>query len=145
MADLDRRPLPEVRVDLEMIHQPTSAQDAKPHAALRAILSVQNSLDVGNTRSLVRNPDIEDLRHRCRVEDKFSSSASSVAEGVPRQFRDSSCYAGLVVALKTQKVANRWARCRTVTTSASLSIGTVTIGHALLLAAMVVTTSLQGR
>src|SRR5690349_11988915 len=104
MADLDRRPLPEVRVDLEMIHQPTSAQDAKPHAALRAILSVQNSLDVGNTRSLVRNPDIEDLRHRCRVEDKFSSSASSVAEGVPRQFRDSSCYAGLVLALKTQKV-----------------------------------------
>ena len=102
MSNLDGRSLTDLGFDVEAIHQATRAENTKSHAALRMILPVQNRLDIGNTRALVRYADVKDLRSRRWIENKLRASAARITEGVSRQLRYCGRNSSLILAFESQ-------------------------------------------
>ena len=102
MANFDSCPAADLGFDFEVVHQTARAEDAEPHAALRAILSVEDELDIGDARSLVRYFYLEHLRRGLRIEKELGAAAAGIAEGVSRQFRDSRCDPRLVLGFEPQ-------------------------------------------
>ena len=56
------RTLAQPGVDREMVHEATGADEAKTHAALRAIVAVENAVQIGDAVALVADADAEALR-----------------------------------------------------------------------------------
>src|SRR5262249_10300450 len=48
LAKVDRGPPARLGLDLELIHQATSTDDSKAHPALRAVLAVEDALQIGD-------------------------------------------------------------------------------------------------
>src|ERR1700733_7177921 len=104
MADFDDRSLASLGLDREMMHQAAGADDTEAHAALGAILPVEDRLDIGDARSLVGDPDVEDLRRGRWIENELGTSSVRITVGVSRQLRNSGCDPGLVLSFKSQQL-----------------------------------------
>jgi len=105
-ADLDDRALAGFGVDLEMIHQPARADEAEPHPGLRAVLAVEDRVEVGDALALVADADREQLRHGARIDHEFGAAAAGVAVGVAGELGDRGGDAGLVLRHEAEQLGD---------------------------------------
>ncbi len=103
LVEIDASSLAGRGVDLEVIHEAARADQAEPHAALRAVLAVENALQIGDAGTLVADADAQQLRRLGLLDHEFGAAAAGIAEGVARNFGNGGGDPGLVLPLEAEQ------------------------------------------
>lgn len=99
LAENNGRTATSLRLDMEAIHQPFSAEQANPHSGVGNVFPVENFIQVRDALAFV--PDCDD-EHVLRIvlQNEFSSSTTAVLESIAGNLGDGGGNSGLVLSVE---------------------------------------------
>src|SRR3982750_1538133 len=88
--------------DLELVHEPARACDSQAHARFGTVTSLEDSVQVADPWSAVRDADQKKLRSRLTLYDEFHAASAGVVESISRDFRHRRGNASLILGIKAE-------------------------------------------
>src|ERR1051325_7590795 len=95
LTKFDNSPFVRSDIDLRCVNKPASSYDYKPHAALRAILSVEYALQIGDAVALIADADTKLLRF-IGFNGKLGPPATGISKCIARDLGHRGSDAGLI-------------------------------------------------